>query len=63
MTRRPISRPWTEEEDKLLLALLQQRRPRGFIGVRLRRSAGAVNSRRSLLLQRQMRAAKEAEKD
>jgi hypothetical protein len=62
MTRRLISRPWTEEEDKLLLALLQQRRPLSFIGVRLRRSTGAVNSRRGLLLARQRRAAESPEK-
>jgi hypothetical protein len=42
---RLISRPWTEEDDRRLSELVQQKRPARSIGLALRRSEKAVNSR------------------
>ena len=53
-------RPWTPEEDHRLLELRAAGRSASSIGVALRRSAGAVGSRLSILRQREKEAALQA---
>jgi hypothetical protein len=49
MARRPLIRPWIEEDDATLLALDRQGKPLALIATRLRRTTTAVYHRRKLL--------------
>jgi hypothetical protein len=49
---RIISRPWTEEDDRRLLQLKDQRLSAIKIGVTLKRTTKAVTSRLSILRRR-----------
>ncbi len=50
LTRRsPLFRPWTPEEDAVLLEMLRQGKQAGGIAVRLKRSISAIHTRRAML--------------
>ena len=50
-SRRPlIARPWSAEEDALVLKLFRQGKPPLVIAAKLRRTVSAVRSRRDKLL-------------
>jgi hypothetical protein len=50
MTRRPLHRPWSVDDDATLLTMVRQGKSAGMISVRLRRTPKAVEARRKLLL-------------
>ena len=50
-SQRPlIARPWTDEQDAIVLELLRQGKPPILIAAKLRRTVSAVRSRRDKLL-------------
>ena len=62
MVRRPLIRPWTDQEDELLLTLQQQNRSLNQISARLRRSPGSVRYRMRLLHEMRQSAVNEAQR-
>jgi DNA-binding NarL/FixJ family response regulator len=53
MTRRPLHRRWTPEEDARLLTLVGEGKRNQRIAVLLRRSPAAISARKSDLLREQ----------
>ena len=52
MPRRLISRPWTDDEEALLLALHREGRSMPVMAARLRRRESAIRRRRAEILRR-----------
>lgn len=62
MTRMPLRRTWTKDEDVRLLALLREGKSIPLIASVLKRSSSAISTRKSLLERPQQASGPEGDK-